>query len=103
LSIAGTPTHREEMSGRDEWLNAFPGILTRERTKASLTPEELAEKLAIEVELEQGWEQGRSLPTLPQFFELAQLFGWPIPRLLVEEGLTDSPPAAPNSRKAGTS
>ena len=97
LSLAGTPTHRGYMSGRDEWLSAFPGILTRERTKASLTPEELAEQLAIEVELEQGWEQGRSLPTLPQFFDLAQLFGWPIPRLLVEEGLTEPPQAVPRT------
>ena len=65
--------------------------------KASLTPEELSEQLAIDVQVEQDWERGRSLPALPQFFDLAQLFGWPIPRLIVEEGLADSPPAIPDA------
>ena len=55
-------SHREGMSGRDEWLNAFPGILAGERTKASLTQEELSEQLAVDVQVEQDWEHGRSMP-----------------------------------------
>jgi hypothetical protein len=26
-----------------------------------------------------AWEKGISLPTLPAFFELARVFGWPTP------------------------
>ena len=77
------------MSSREEWLGAFPGILSGERTKLSLTTGELAAELSLDVEVVEGWETGDSLPTLPQFFHLAELFGWPIPRLIVEEGLTD--------------
>ena len=77
------------MSTREEWLGAFPGILSGEREKSSLTPDELAERLSLDVEVVEDWELGNSLPTLPQFFHLAELFGWPIPRLIVEEGLTD--------------
>jgi transcriptional regulator with XRE-family HTH domain len=77
------------MSTREDWLSAFPGILRGEREKSSLTPAELAERLSLDVEVVEAWELGNSLPTLPHFFHLAELFGWPIPRLIVEEGLTD--------------
>jgi DNA-binding XRE family transcriptional regulator len=76
------------MSDRDEWLGAFPGIVQGEREKSALTQEELAGHLGLDVEAVDSWEQGYELPTLPQFFDLAELFGWPIPRLIVKEGLT---------------
>ena len=77
------------MGTHDEWLNALPGIIEGEREKAALTREELASELDLEVEAVYAWERGEDLPTLPQFFSLAELFGWPIPRLIVREGLTD--------------
>jgi DNA-binding XRE family transcriptional regulator len=77
------------MSDRDEWLIAFPGIVERERRKALLTQAEFAVGVGVETESVEAWEVGESLPTLPKFFRLAEFFGWPIPRLIVEEGLTD--------------
>ena len=77
------------MGDRDEWLSAFPRIVEAEREKSQLTHEELAAHLGLDVGTIKAWEQGHALPTLPEFFGLAELFGWPIPRLIVEEGLTD--------------
>ena len=42
-----------------------------------LTREELADELDLDVEAVHAWERGEDLPTLPQFFSLAELFGWP--------------------------
>jgi DNA-binding XRE family transcriptional regulator len=74
---------------RDEWIRALPGIVERERRKAMLTQAEFAVALDVPTESVEDWEAGESLPTLPEFFRLAEFFGWPIPRLIVEEGLTD--------------
>jgi ribosome-binding protein aMBF1 (putative translation factor) len=84
--------NHHRMSDRDAWLEAFPDIIRREREKSAFTNAELAERLELDVREIDSWEGGEALPTLPQFFVLAQLFGWPIPRLIVEEGLTDPAP-----------
>jgi DNA-binding XRE family transcriptional regulator len=74
---------------RDEWLNAFPKLVERERRKSMLTQAEFAVGVGVPTESVEAWETGESLPTLPEFFRLAEFFGWPIPRLIVEEGLTE--------------
>ena len=77
------------MGTRQEWLDAFPSIIQGEREKAALTRDELAEELDLEVDAVQAWSGEGSCRRCRKFFSLAALFGWPIPRLIVREGLTD--------------
>jgi DNA-binding XRE family transcriptional regulator len=65
----------------------LPGILREWRQKAALTPEELAQHLGVDEASVERWERGKDLPQLPEFFALAEVFGWPIPRAIVKRGL----------------
>jgi DNA-binding XRE family transcriptional regulator len=73
-------------SRRDDWLRWFPGILREGRERAALTPDELAHHLGVDEASVERWERGKDLPQLPEFFALAEVFGWPIPRVIVKRG-----------------
>ena len=71
---------------KEDWLRWFPGILRAGREKAALTTEELAAELGVGEDNVERWEDGKDLPELPEFFAMAEIFGWPIPRAIVKDG-----------------
>ena len=77
------------MDKQHEWLAGFPPILRSKREQSAFTPAELADQVGVAPEAVESWEEGTSLPSLPEFFRLAELFGWPIPQAIVQEGLAD--------------
>jgi transcriptional regulator with XRE-family HTH domain len=81
------------------WLARFPQILRAERLKAAFTREELADQIGVPIEEVGPWEEGVALPPLPEFFSLAEVFGWPIPRAIVEKKLVGSEGSTPASLK----
>lgn len=49
--------------------------LRNARTQASLTQQQVADDFNITRQAVSGWETGRHAPTLPQFHDLALLYG----------------------------
>jgi predicted transcriptional regulator len=78
------------MDHEHQWLAGFPRVVAHQREQAALTTSELADQIGVPAASVERWEDGTTLPTLPQFFRLAELFGWPIPRAIIEEGLACS-------------
>ena len=72
--------HTGAMNRAEKWLERFPALVTKEREKLGLTRIELAERLGVTRQAVDSWERGISLPSLPQFLALAELFGWPMPK-----------------------
>ena len=70
-----------------DWNKEFPAILSSHRERTKLTEAELATTIDVPVESVTSWESGEALPSLPEYFSLAEVFGWPIPRAFVRQGL----------------
>jgi len=52
-----------------------------------LTEAELASLIAVPSDSVESWVAGKTLPSLPESFSLAEVFGWPIPEAFVRKGL----------------
>ena len=70
-----------------KWNEEFPRILRSHRERTMLTEAELAALIGVPLASVEGWVAGRSLPSLPEYFSLAEVFGWPIPEAFVAKGL----------------
>ena len=67
------------MTPTKEWLDGFPELLASGRRRLGLSRRDLAERLGVTRQALDLWERGVSLPSLPAFLSLAELFGWPSP------------------------
>lgn len=74
------------MDSEQDWLVRFPKVLRSKRKQGQLTRSELAERIGVSVKAVKRWEAGEEFPTLPEFFRLATVFGWPIPQEVIEGG-----------------
>lgn len=57
------------------WQEHFAKRLRDARKEASLTQQQVAAHFSLTRQAVSGWETGRHVPTLPQFYELCILYG----------------------------
>ena len=69
-------------SDPEKFLVNLPGLLRTERKQNHWTQKELADKMNMTTQSYQAYESGKSIPTLPNFIRLADIFDVPLDDLL---------------------
>lgn len=54
----------------------LPHLLHTARRKLGVSQEEVARKIGVSLGTYRNWEKGRTKPEVPNFFSLADYFGW---------------------------
>ena len=69
-----------------KWDEEFPSILRSHRERTMLRWMKPG-RLRCQWNRSRAGTAGESLPSLPEYFSLAEVFGWPIPEAFVSKGL----------------